>query len=50
METLVHFKVGPTPVVARVAPDTPAEPGMPLHLQADMDQMHIIEPDSGRVV
>ena len=50
METLVHFLVAGTPAVARVAPDTPARPGEPLPLSADMNHMHLIEPASGRVV
>ena len=50
METLVHFKLGATPMVARVAPETPAQPGAPLTLQADMNHMHLIDPASGRVV
>ena len=50
METLVHFFVGPVPVVARVDPATPAEPGEMLSLAADMNHMHLMEPDTGRVV
>ena len=47
METLVHFNVARTPAVARVTPDAPALPGQPLALHADMNNMHLIEPDSG---
>ncbi len=50
METLVHFFVGDTLACARVDPATRAETGMILPLLADMNQMHLIEPDSGRVV
>ncbi|MET0429821.1 MAG: sn-glycerol-3-phosphate ABC transporter ATP-binding protein UgpC [Microvirga sp.] len=50
METMVHFRIGGTPTVARVAPETPAEPNVPLPLFADMNQMHLIEPDTGTVI
>ena len=42
-ETLVHFTVAGTPVVARCAPDTPAQPGRPLPLLADMNAMHLMD-------
>jgi multiple sugar transport system ATP-binding protein len=50
METMVHFFVDGTPVCARVDPATHAEPGEMLPLTADMNQMHLMEPDSGKVV
>jgi multiple sugar transport system ATP-binding protein len=51
METMVHFCIaGGEELCARVMPDTKAEPGMILPLGADMSQMHLIEPESGRVV
>ncbi len=50
METLVHFQFAGSPVTARVAPETPARPGEILPLAADMNQMHLIDTDSGRVV
>ncbi|MBV9750383.1 MAG: TOBE domain-containing protein, partial [Acetobacteraceae bacterium] len=50
METIVHFFVNGVPAAARLHPDTPAEPGQPLALAANMDQMHLIDPESGRVV
>jgi multiple sugar transport system ATP-binding protein len=50
METMVHFFIGHDPVCARVDPATHAEPGEMLPLTADMNQMHLMEPDSGRVV
>ena len=49
METLVHFRVAGTQVVARVAPETPAQPGAPLALHADMNQMHLVDPTTGAV-
>jgi multiple sugar transport system ATP-binding protein len=50
METMVHFPFDGVPVTARVAPDTPARPGELLPLAADLNQMHLIENDTGRVV
>ncbi len=50
METLVHFFVDEIPICARCEPSTPAEPGKMLPLTADMNNMHLIEPGSGRVV
>ena len=40
---LVHFYVGPTYAVARISPDTTAQPGESLPLSADMNNMHLIE-------
>jgi multiple sugar transport system ATP-binding protein len=50
METMVHFFIGPEPVCARVDPATHAAPEEMLALTADMNQMHLMEPDTGRVV
>ena len=50
METMVHFFVDGAPVCARVDPATRAEPGEVLPLLADMNQMHLMEADSGKVV
>ena len=50
METLVHLRLGATQLVARVSPETDAAPGAPIHLAAEMAHMHLLEPESGRVV
>jgi multiple sugar transport system ATP-binding protein len=50
METLVHFKMQGAEICARFDPDVPAEPGRSLALSADLNQMHLIEPTSGRVL
>ena len=50
METMVHFFLSGTPVCARVDPSTHAAPNEILPLTADMNQMHLMEPDTGRVV
>jgi multiple sugar transport system ATP-binding protein len=49
-ETLVHLRLDGTPVCARCTPATTANPGAPLALWADMNQMHLMEPETGRVV
>ena len=50
METLVHFFQGKTPAIARVSPDSMAQPHDGLQLQADMTNMHLIDTASGKVV
>jgi multiple sugar transport system ATP-binding protein len=50
METLIHFFIDGTPVCARVDPATHAAPGEMLPLSADMNNMHLMEPEGGRVV
>ncbi|HZH46033.1 MAG TPA: sn-glycerol-3-phosphate ABC transporter ATP-binding protein UgpC [Roseococcus sp.] len=50
METLVHFKLHGAEICARFNPDAPAEPGRSLAMSADLNQMHLIEPASGRVL
>ncbi len=50
METMVHFFVDGAPVCARIDPATHAAPEEMLALTADMNQMHIMEKDSGKVV
>ena len=50
METLVHFFMGKDPGTARIDPATQASPNMVLPLAANMNQMHLIDVESGRVV
>ncbi len=50
METLVHFLIDATPMIARVDPATRPSPGTQLPLAVDMNQMHLIENDSGKVI
>ncbi|MCB4823404.1 ABC transporter ATP-binding protein [Roseicella aerolata] len=50
METLVHFWLQGTEVSARIDPAIPAEPGRPLPLAADMSQMHLIDPQTDKVI
>ncbi|MXP64574.1 sn-glycerol-3-phosphate ABC transporter ATP-binding protein UgpC [Roseomonas sp. M0104] len=50
METLVHFKMEGAEIVARVDPTAPAEPGRPLPMAVDLNYMHILDPQTGRVL
>jgi multiple sugar transport system ATP-binding protein len=50
METLVHFFIDGVPVCARVDPTTPAHPGEKLPLAADLNNMHLIDDATGKVV
>jgi multiple sugar transport system ATP-binding protein len=51
METLVHFHLeGTRDLCARLDPTIPAEPGRPITLTADLANMHLLDPESGRVL
>ncbi|NKE44212.1 sn-glycerol-3-phosphate ABC transporter ATP-binding protein UgpC [Roseomonas frigidaquae] len=50
METLVHFWMQGAEICARIDPTTPAEPGRPMELAADLNHMHLIDTESGRVL
>ncbi|MBU8543711.1 MULTISPECIES: ABC transporter ATP-binding protein [Roseomonadaceae] len=50
METLVHFWMQGAEICARIDPTTPAEPGVPMPLAADLNHMHVIDPESGMVL
>jgi multiple sugar transport system ATP-binding protein len=50
METLVHFFIDGAPICARIDPAVRAEPDEVMPFAADMNQMHLIDPESGRVV
>jgi multiple sugar transport system ATP-binding protein len=50
METLVHFRVNGTDVCGRVSPDAHAESGRNMKLVADINHMHLIDGNSGRVL
>ncbi len=49
-ETEVHFFLDGVPVCARCEPSTPASPGEILPLTVDLNNMHLMEASSGRVV
>ena len=50
METMVHFFVDGAPICARLDPATDAAPEKMLGLTADMNQMHLMDKDTGKVV
>jgi multiple sugar transport system ATP-binding protein len=50
METLVYFHFGPIQVCARVEPTAAGEAGQMMRLAADLNHMHLIDSESGRVL
>ena len=50
METLIHFWIQGNEICARIDPDVSAVPGQPMMLAADLNQMHLIDPQSGHVL
>ncbi len=50
METLVHFWLQGNEVCARLDPAVPTEVGRPLCFAADLDQMHLIDPQTNEVI
>jgi multiple sugar transport system ATP-binding protein len=50
VETMVFFQLAGAEMTARVSPDTNAKPGQSLPLAADLNHMHLIENETGRVV
>ena len=49
-ETLVHLRLGEVPVCARCSPAVAAIAGAPLELWADMNQMQLMDTDTGHVL
>jgi multiple sugar transport system ATP-binding protein len=50
METLLHLWLQGAEVCSRIDPTTPAEPGRPMQVAADLNHMHLIDAASGRVL
>jgi len=50
METFVYFALNGAEVCGRVNPNCGATDGAPLQMAADLNNMHLIEPGSGRVL
>jgi multiple sugar transport system ATP-binding protein len=50
MEIVVHFRVNGTALCGRVDPAITAIAGNTLPMSVDLNHMHLIEPESGRVV
>jgi multiple sugar transport system ATP-binding protein len=50
METLVYFPLNGTQICGRVDPNAGARDGAPLTLAADLNNMHLIDETTGRVI
>ncbi len=50
METMVFFTVDGQEVCGRVDPESAARPGEVMRLHANMDRMHLIDPNTGSVL
>ena len=50
METMVHFHVVGEPLCARIAPTAHVAPNETLQMHVDMNNMHLLDPESGKVV
>ncbi len=50
METMVFFTLNGTEVCARVDPAAAKAPGEPMRLSANLDHMHLIDPQTGLVL
>ena len=50
METLVHFQLAGVPVCARVDPTARAVPGERMPFSADMNNMHLLDAETGKVL
>jgi multiple sugar transport system ATP-binding protein len=50
METMVYFTIDGQEVCGRVDPDSATGPGEPMKLCANLDHMHLIDPQSGAVL
>ena len=50
METLVFFRVNGNDICARTNPSADARAGVPLKMLADLDHMHLIDDELGRVL
>ena len=50
MDTLVFFRVNGIDICARVNPAAEAQPDRPLKMLADLDNMHLIDDETGRVL
>jgi multiple sugar transport system ATP-binding protein len=50
METMIHFRINGTDVCGRVSPNAGARDGQGMKLMADLNNMHLIDGESGRVL
>ena len=50
METMVYFTINGLEICGRVDPQSAAGPGEPMQLYANMEHMHLIDPQTGTVL
>ena len=50
METMVFFSIGGTEVCARVEPSSVPGPGQSMRLYANLNHMHLIDPETRLVL
>jgi multiple sugar transport system ATP-binding protein len=50
METMVFFRIDGQELCGRVDPERAAGPGQSMRLYANMDHMHLIDPQTGAVI
>jgi multiple sugar transport system ATP-binding protein len=50
METMVYFALGGVGICGRVEPSSAAPPGQPMRVYANVDHMHLIDPESELVL
>jgi len=50
LETLVYGTIAETQTIARIAADSPMVDGQVMEMAADLNHMHFIDPESGKVI
>ena len=50
METMVYFRIDGQEICGRVEPDSAAGPGETMRLYANMEHMHLIDPQTNQVL
>jgi multiple sugar transport system ATP-binding protein len=50
METMVYFRLDGAEVCGRVEPSSASPPGQAMRLSADLNQMHLIDPQTDLVL
>jgi multiple sugar transport system ATP-binding protein len=50
METMIYFTLGGAEVCGRVNPDSAGSPGQPMRVCANIDRMHLLDPDTDLVL
>jgi multiple sugar transport system ATP-binding protein len=50
METMVFFALGDAEICGRVDPASAGTPGQPMRLCANVDHMHLVDPDTDLIL